>query len=61
MEMKRRTPKQGTFCGTPQWELGYLEAAEKDARSFLTEEQYAHAVQLFDELTYEADPTKSET
>jgi hypothetical protein len=61
MEMKKRTAKQGTFYGTAQWELGYLEAAEKDARRFLTEEQYAHAVQLFDELAYEADPTKSET
>jgi hypothetical protein len=41
--------------------IGYLEAAEKDARNFLTEEQYAHSVQLFDELAYESDPTRSET
>jgi len=61
MKIKTRTAKQSAVCETPQWELGYIEAAEKDARSFLTKDQYAHAVELFDELAYEADPTRSET
>lgn len=63
MKIKTKTliSKTGIVNESPKWKLGYLEAAEADGRKFLTEEQYAHAVQLFDELAYEIDPTKSET
>lgn len=61
MKVKTRTLKPGTAHEAPQWELGYLEAAERDGRKFLTEERYAHVVQLFEDLAYESDPTKSET
>lgn len=44
-----------------KWELGYLEAAEREARKLLTDEQYDHVVGLFDDLAYESDPTKSQT
>jgi len=58
MKVKTRKLKSNE---TPLWELGYLEAAERDAKRFLTEEQYIHAIQLFEDLAYESDPTKSET
>ena len=61
MKVKTRTLKTDLAHETPQWELGYLEAAERDAKRFLTEEQYVHAIQLFEDLAYESDPTKSET
>jgi hypothetical protein len=61
VKVKTRALKTDLAHETPRWELGYLEAAEKEARSFLTEEQYAHAIQLFDDLAYESNPTKSET
>ena len=59
MKVKTRTLKTDLAHETPQWELGYLEAAERDAKRFLTEEQYVHAIQLFEDLAYESDPTKS--
>ncbi len=61
MRSRIRAAKAGGSDRHPQWQLAYLEAAEKDARKFLTEEQYAHVVQLFDELACESDPTKSQT
>ena len=61
MEAKTRALKKGTSLETPKWELAYLEVAEKEARKFLTEEQYVHAVQQFEQLAYETDPTNSET
>jgi hypothetical protein len=61
MKVKTRTAKKHTAYEVPKWELGYLEAAEKDARGFLTDEQYAHVVQLFDDLAYESEPAKSQT
>ena len=60
MKAKIRTLETTVSCETPQWELGYLEVAEKEARKLLNEEQYAHAVQLFESLAYETDPFKSE-
>lgn len=61
MKAKTRTLKPGLAHETPKWELGYLEAAERDAKRFLTEEQYAHAIQLFEDLAYESNPIKSKT
>lgn len=61
MKVKTRTLKPDSVHETPQWELGYLEAAKRDAKRFLTEEQYTHAIQLFEDLAYESNPTKSET
>jgi hypothetical protein len=60
-KLKTRALKTKVAHETPQWELGYLETAEEEAKSFLTKEQYAHAVQLFEDLAYEANPTKSKT
>lgn len=62
MKARMRTLKKSELAHeTPKWELGYLEAAEREARKFLTEEQYAHAIQLFDDLAYESNPSKSQT
>lgn len=46
---------------TSPWKLGYLDAVERDARKFLTSDQYAHVVGLFEQLAAESDPTKSKT
>lgn len=61
MKIRTRTAKEGALSQPPQWALGYLEAAAKEARKFLSEEQYSHAVHLFEEMSYDDDPTKSET
>ena len=61
MKIKTRTVKPGTTHEVPIWELGYLEVAETEGRKILNEEQYAHVVQLFEDLAYERDPTNSET
>lgn len=61
MKVRTRKAKRSSSLETPKWELGYLDAAEKDARKFLSDEQYAHAIQLFEDLAYESDPTKSQT
>jgi mRNA-degrading endonuclease RelE of RelBE toxin-antitoxin system len=59
--MKRKTRRpRGNSTETPQWELGYLEKAATEARKFLSEEQIAHVVELFDQLAYEPDPARSE-
>ena len=60
-KVKTRALKKDLAHETPRWELGYLEVAEEEGRSFLTEEQYAHAIQLFEDLAYESNPTKSQT
>lgn len=59
--MKRRKAKPRVHQASPKWELGYLEVAEKEARKLLTNDQYVHALELFDDLAYETDPTKSQT
>jgi len=46
---------------TPLWNLGYLDAAEKDARKFLNDDQYAYVVELFDQLACEQNPRLSHT
>ena len=61
MKAKTRTPRSADSGGPPKWMLGYLEEAEREARKFLTDDQYAHVVQLFDELAYEPDPAQSKT
>ena len=53
--------KPGTTHEVPIWELGYLEVAEIEGKKILDTEQYAHAVQLCEELAYEIDPANSET
>jgi hypothetical protein len=61
MEIKTRIAKRIAKNTSPKWKLGYLSIAEQEARNFLTEDQYSHVVQLFDELAYEPDPLKSAT
>ncbi|MGD2095264.1 MAG: hypothetical protein PVH77_09690 [Phycisphaerales bacterium] len=61
MKIKTRTPKISKSYETPKWKLGYLEVAGKEGRKLLSKEQYAHAVQLVEDLAYEDNPTKSET
>ncbi len=61
MKARIRAASQQDPSQSPRWELGYLEAAEKDARKFLTDEQYAHAVELFESLACEPEPTRSKT
>ena len=61
MKTKTRTAKRSVVHGAPKWKLGYLEGAEREARKLLTEEQHAHAIQLFDELACESDPANSQT
>jgi hypothetical protein len=61
MDIKIREARVGTEGKTRTWRLGYVDAAEKDARKFLNEDQYAHAVQLFDELALEENPRLSRT
>ena len=61
MEVKTRTLKSDLAHEVPKWELGYLEVTVKEGKKLLTEAQYAHVVQLFEELAYESDPTKSKT
>jgi len=46
---------------TPLWNLGYLDAAEKDARKFLSDDQYSYVVELFDQLACEQNPRLSNT
>jgi len=46
---------------TPLWGLGYLDVAEKDARRYLNDDQYAHVVELFDQLACEQNPRLSDT
>jgi len=60
VKVKTRTAKRSAG-DAPRWKLGYLEVAEKEARKLLTPDQYAHAVQLFDELAFESRPTQSQT
>ena len=61
MGMRKITARRGENRRTPLWRLAYLEVAEKEARRFLNDEQYEHAVQLFDELAFESHPTQSQT
>lgn len=60
MKIKTRTAKSDGGRH-PVWDLGYLDAAAKDARRFLAEAQYAHIVQQFDDLAGESDPAQSDT
>jgi hypothetical protein len=39
------------------WRLAFFEQAVAEAKSFLTEPQYAHAVEQFELLAQEEDPT----
>ncbi|MGE3175845.1 MAG: hypothetical protein AB7O32_00130 [Vicinamibacterales bacterium] len=42
------------------WSVLYLEQAASEARSFLNEEQYAHAVDLLRTLAEEVDPRRAQ-
>jgi hypothetical protein len=59
--VKKRKAKSRAPQRLPKWELGYLEVAEKEARKLLTKDQYIHALELFDDLAHETDPTRSQT
>ncbi|MBN2209997.1 MAG: hypothetical protein JW709_01260 [Sedimentisphaerales bacterium] len=61
MDTKIRSAKRIAEHTTPIWNLGYLDIAESEARKFLTDDQYAYVVQLFDELAYELNPLESKT
>lgn len=61
MDIRTRRSRPGPESLARCWKLAYLDAAEKDARRFLTDDHYAHAVQLFDELALEVNPRCSET
>lgn len=43
------------------WRLGYLEVAAEEGRKLLNDEQYDHAVDQFEALATEVDPTRSLT
>ena len=62
MGIRRRRTRQlsAPADGTVVWTLGYLEAAVRDAKKFLTDDQYAHAVQQFELLATERNPRLSE-
>lgn len=61
MEIRTRIARLESAESTSAWRLGYVDAAERDARKFLNDEQYAHAVQLFDDLAMETNPRHSTT
>jgi len=61
VEIRTRSTRTETAEQTATWQLAYIDAAERDARKFLNEDQYAHAVQLFDELSLESNPRCSTT
>jgi len=60
MKVQVRKAKASAPDKAPQWKLGYFDAVEREARGFLTDDQYAHVVRLFNDLACESDPTKSE-
>lgn len=65
MEIRQRSARvdietAATATAEPLWRLGYLDVAAKDAKKFLTEDQYAHAVQLFDVLAADVNPRTSQ-
>jgi len=57
--IKRNAPSKDDE--PPKWKLAYFEISAQEARSFLTEEQYEHAVEQFEELALEEDPTHPKT
>ena len=61
MEVTTRTARHDAAEKTAKWRLAYIDVAERDARKFLDDDQYAHAVQLFDDLAHEDNPRLSET
>lgn len=61
MEIKTRPAKQLATDRPVTWQLGYLEAAVKEARRYLDDDQYAHVVGLFDELASEDNPRASKS
>lgn len=61
MKIRTRTAKELEPSRPALWKLAYLDAAASDARRFLTEDQYAHVVQQFDDLAASRDPRRSET
>jgi len=52
MELVRREVETGAA-----WSLAYLKAAANEGHGFLSEIQYDHAVDLFESLAFEPDPT----
>lgn len=58
MELKSRTVKQDSHDKAP-WKLMYLPAAADEARKILTQGQYAHVVQIFEQLALEPNPAES--
>jgi hypothetical protein len=57
MEIRTRAARPPS--GDPAiWALAYVDIADSDGRGFLDADQYAHAVELFDELASETDPRR---
>lgn len=61
MSIRMRAARRGADRRAAAWKLGYLEAAQREGREFLTPEQYAHVVQQFESLATEDDPRFSKT
>lgn len=61
MDIRERGTTTGTGTDTTTWRLAYLDVAAKEAKEFLNEEQYAHAVQQFVGLAEELDPRRPAT
>lgn len=56
VEIKIRRARAGA-----RWRLGYLEACRQEASKLLNNDQYAHVMQLFDELARSGNPRISQT
>ncbi len=52
MEIVKRELETGAL-----WSMAYLRAAAKEGHGFLTDLQYDHAVDQFEELAFEEDPS----
>lgn len=58
MDLRKRGSGAASTGRPAVYRLGYLDAAVKDAREILTEDQYAHLVQQFDLLALDQDPRR---